>query len=104
MSLYDLPRGYDRYVTRGPSEPRPYHEPEEDDGLGGPMDEEPGYPRVVNIICPDCGRGQEARVHFYVGDPFPSHGHQCDICGYYIGESEWDEDRDDTGEEERRKA
>lgn len=74
-----------------------------DDGLTGMMDELVGYPHLVNITCPGCGLRQRACVHFYVGDPFPSHGHQCDICGYYIGESEWDEDRDETGEDERRK-
>jgi uncharacterized Zn finger protein len=50
-----------------------------------------GYPNVVRINCPECGGEQEAKVHFYVGDPFPTYSHQCESCGYYIGESEWDE-------------
>jgi len=27
--------------------------------------EETGYPRIVNITCPRCGRMQRAAVHFY---------------------------------------
>ncbi|MDD5007282.1 MAG: hypothetical protein PHC68_02630 [Syntrophorhabdaceae bacterium] len=53
--------------------------------------EEKGYPRIVNVTCPTCQRRQRAGVHFYVGDPFPSYGHQCDTCVHEIGESEWSE-------------
>ena len=55
------------------------------------MTEEKGYPRIVSIRCPKCGRVQRAGVHFYESDPFPSYGHTCDTCGYEIGESEWNE-------------
>ena len=50
-----------------------------------------GYPRVVQIKCPQCGYEQEATVHFYQGDPFPSFEHTCIECDHEIGESEWNE-------------
>jgi hypothetical protein len=67
MSLSDLPRGYDAYVTRGPAEPKPEREPDDDDGLTGPICETcngRGYvysdPDHKLLTCGDCeGRGTQ---------------------------------------------
>jgi hypothetical protein len=66
MSLSELPRGYDAYVTRGPDEPSPEREPEDDDGLTGPMCKECKGTGIVysdpdhkQLICGDCdGKGR----------------------------------------------
>ena len=65
MSLFELPKGYDNWKTRGPSEPEPKDEPEDDDGLTGPICEtckgtgiEYSDPDGRQLICGDCeGRG-----------------------------------------------
>ena len=50
----------------------------------------PGYPRAETIRCPECGKVQEAQVHFEDWMPFPAYVHDCEACGYTIMESEWD--------------
>ena len=58
--------------------------------------EEAGYPKAVSVECPCCGAIEQAKVHFYKGDPFPSYGHKCFQCGYEIDESEWNEKEENT--------
>jgi len=55
-----------------------------------PQPEWPGYPIDETIRCPECGRVQTAQVHFETWMPFPAYVHDCEACGYTIGESEWD--------------
>lgn len=49
------------------------------------------YPHTVQIQCPRCDLVQQAAIHFYAADPFPSLVHTCITCGYVIMESEWEE-------------
>lgn len=48
----------------------------------------------VKIKCPQCGEIQEA----YVKESFPfyDYTHKCEICGYWICESEWEEVEDEN--------
>ena len=46
---------------------------------------------IETIECPECHVIQEAEVWWYVGDPWPSYGRECEACGYYIMESVWNE-------------
>ena len=39
------------------------------------------------IVCPQCGKIQEAKVEHTV--PFFTYIHDCENCGYTIMESEW---------------
>lgn len=41
------------------------------------------------IRCPYCGRVQDAEVVFEDGAPFADYTHQCEHCGEWITESEW---------------
>jgi hypothetical protein len=40
------------------------------------------------IRCPKCGTVQDAVVAHT--RPFWSFAHDCSVCGYHIGESEWE--------------
>ena len=40
------------------------------------------------IICPNCHNRQTAKVAHT--QPFWSYVHECDVCDFIIGESEWD--------------
>jgi len=42
---------------------------------------------IVTIICPECGKVQDAKV--IVDVPFNIYIHTCNECGYLILESEW---------------
>lgn len=43
---------------------------------------------VETIVCPKCGKIQEAFVSHTL--PFPDYTHKCKSCGYWITESEWE--------------
>jgi len=44
--------------------------------------------QIDRIICPMCGQVCEAEVT--ESWPWPSFTHQCEHCGYWIMESEWE--------------
>lgn len=43
---------------------------------------------LEKIKCPECGTVQTACVKHLV--PFADYTHECEKCGYWIQESEWD--------------
>jgi len=51
----------------------------------------PGYPRKENIRCPECTRVQLALVRFDDSMPAPLYVHTCEVCGYMIMESDWEQ-------------
>ena len=44
--------------------------------------------QVDTIICPSCGKTCQAKVK--ESFPFNDFTHQCEHCGYWIMESEWE--------------
>lgn len=52
------------------------------------QDKEKAFTDIIR--CPQCDAVQEAIIRWEAGMPYPAYVHECEWCGYWIMESEWE--------------